>query len=176
MSPSGFGGRGVLPGVPTGTDLNQKSSNLLFYFQPRLILSFIIIDESSSIKVTIVGHYRGFYISVKIISLVCLIHCCISVYYLLSNNDFISSLCLMDVVITLMQLQVEDKEELKYQVPLFMIGLLQRNTFAFFVKITGISFSRFKMNALRHRKPWVRWTDATRSVPRIPPQIPQGAR
>lgn len=26
LTPSGFGGRGVLPGVATGTDLNQKSS------------------------------------------------------------------------------------------------------------------------------------------------------
>lgn len=28
MAPSGFGGRGVLPGVATGTDLSQKSSKV----------------------------------------------------------------------------------------------------------------------------------------------------
>ena len=31
VSPLGFGGRGVLPGVPMGTDLNQKSSNMSFF-------------------------------------------------------------------------------------------------------------------------------------------------
>lgn len=32
MSPLGFGGRGVLPGVATGTDLNQKSSECFHTF------------------------------------------------------------------------------------------------------------------------------------------------
>lgn len=39
MAPSGFGGRGVLPGVATGTDLSPKSSKISF-FTHELTLNF----------------------------------------------------------------------------------------------------------------------------------------